>query len=92
MAFRRFDVAGRVAVLVDRATPEEIARTLLLAYRLTARERAVARLVADGLSNVQIAHELRIALYTAKDHVKAVLAKTATESRADLMRLLSEGA
>ncbi len=92
VAFRGFDVGGRVAVLVDRATPEEIARTVLLAFRLTAREKAVAQLLVDGLSNAQIAHELRISLHTAKDHVKAVLAKTDTESRAHLTRLLGGAA
>ena len=80
-----------MAVLVDRATPEEIARTVLLACRLTARERAVAQLLVEGLSNVQVAHDLRISLHTAKDHVKAVLAKTDTESRAHLTRLLAGG-
>jgi DNA-binding CsgD family transcriptional regulator len=92
VAFRRFDVGRRVAVLVDRATPDEIARTVLLAYRFTARERAVARLVLEGLSNVQIAHELGISLHTAKDHVKAVLAKSDSESRARFRRSLSQGA
>lgn len=92
VAFRRFDVGKRVAVLVDRATPDEIARTVLLAYRFTARERAVARLVLEGLSNAQIAHDLGISLHTAKDHVKAVLTKSDSESRAQFARLLSQGA
>jgi hypothetical protein len=47
---------------------------------------------SDPVTRAMIAHELRISIHTAKDHVKAVLAKTDTESRADLARLLSQGA
>jgi len=53
----------------------------MLAFGLTARERQVAELVIAGLSNVQLAGELRIGLHTAKDHVKAVLRKTGANTR-----------
>jgi DNA-binding NarL/FixJ family response regulator len=49
---------------------------------LTARQKQVARLIARGLSNRQIASELCISLPTAKDHVHAVLARLGCSSRA----------
>jgi DNA-binding CsgD family transcriptional regulator len=91
LAFRRLDVGGRAVVLIDRARPHEVQRTTMLAFGLTARERQVADLVIEGLSNVQLAAELRIALHTAKDHVKAVLRKTGANTRVELPGLLASG-
>jgi DNA-binding CsgD family transcriptional regulator len=91
LAFRRFDVGGRAVVLIDRARPHEVQRTTMLAFGLTARERQVAALIIEGLSNVQLAGELRIGLHTAKDHVKAVLRKTGANTRVELPRLLASG-
>jgi DNA-binding CsgD family transcriptional regulator len=91
LAFRRFDVGSRALVLIDRARPHEVQRTTMLAFGLTARERQVAELVVEGMSNVQLAEELRIRLHTAKDHVKAVLRKTGASTRGELPRLLTSG-
>jgi DNA-binding CsgD family transcriptional regulator len=89
VAFRRFDLGGRAVVLIDRATPEEVRRTTMLAFGLTAREREVAALVIDGAGNAELARELRIGLHTAKDHVKAVLRKTGANTRSELARALA---
>ena len=43
--------------------------------RLTGREDEIARMVADGLSNKQIARELSISPATVKNHVHAILGK-----------------
>ena len=51
---------------------------------LTPRERQVANLVARGLSNRQIALELRIAHGTARRHVTNILAKLEFRSRAQI--------
>jgi len=51
---------------------------------LTAREFAVARLVAEGLTNGEIATELGIASKTASSHVEHILAKLGASRRAEI--------
>lgn len=63
------------ARLLDRLA--EIARDteMRASERLTSREAEVARLVAGGLSNKQIARDLAISPATVKNHVHAILSK-----------------
>lgn len=51
------------------------------AVRMTKRERGIVALIADGLSNKEIAQKLNIATYTVKSHVHNVLEKLALRSR-----------
>ncbi|MEK6642747.1 MAG: LuxR C-terminal-related transcriptional regulator [Planctomycetota bacterium] len=51
---------------------------------LSKREREVVSLIAEGLSNKQIARQLFIALATVKDHVHRILGKTSLPNRAAL--------
>ncbi|HMU31114.1 MAG TPA: helix-turn-helix transcriptional regulator [Nitrospira sp.] len=57
--------------------------------RLTHREGAVARYLAAGLTNKEIANHLHLSEYTVKDHVKRLMRKTQTTTRtATVSRLL----
>ena len=51
---------------------------------LTGREFEVARLIADGLTNAEIAGELSISPKTASAHVEHILAKLAVARRAEI--------
>jgi DNA-binding CsgD family transcriptional regulator len=53
---------------------------------LTPTEQRVAALVADGLSNPEIAAELYMSRRTAQTHVSRVLRKLDVASRLDLIR------
>lgn len=58
--------------------------------QLTAREREVAGLITQGLSNKEIARRLAIALHTVKTHVRKVLSKLAVNSRLEVAALAHE--
>ena len=77
-------VGDQTAVLVDRLKAEDGRALLASSAALTPRERNVSECLARGDSNLAIAAQLGISLYTVKDHVKAILAKTRCASRAEL--------
>ena len=55
--------------------------TLHREYGLTTREIQVARLIAEGLSNNEIADRLGVRFFTARNHVERTLAKLRVASR-----------
>jgi DNA-binding CsgD family transcriptional regulator len=57
---------------------------------LSEREAEVARLVAKGFSNKQIASKLQLSVRTIEDHVRHALAKTGLENRTQLATWVSE--
>ena len=56
------------------------------ADRLSGRERQIVDMIARGLSNKEIARELRLALHTVKNHVHRILAKLHVRRRRDAAR------
>ena len=59
--------------------------------RLTSRESEIAGMVADGLSNKQIARELAISPATVKNHVHSILAKFDLSRRSGIARQMLAG-
>jgi len=68
-------VIGRFATLRPPTPPKELAD-------LTAREREIFRLIAEGLSNAEIGRELFIGETTVKTHVTRILQKLDVRDRA----------
>ncbi|HYD54758.1 MAG TPA: LuxR C-terminal-related transcriptional regulator [Gemmatimonadaceae bacterium] len=84
--------AGAVLVTIERIeraplTDDEI-RTR---FGLTARELEVARLVAQGLSNQEIADRLDVSFFTARNHVERLLVKLGVGNRARVAVVLAGG-
>ena len=75
--------SGNVAAVIQPAPSELVLDVVLRAMGLTAREREVAALLAQGRPTKSIAAMLQLSPWTVQDHVKAVYAKTGV-SRADL--------
>ncbi|MFT3838038.1 MAG: helix-turn-helix transcriptional regulator [Myxococcaceae bacterium] len=73
-----------VAVVISPAGAREALAHSFAAAGLTGRQREVAQLIASGADNEAIARRLEITLHTAKDHVKAVLAKLGLKRRSQL--------
>ncbi|GAA4877183.1 response regulator transcription factor [Ferrimonas pelagia] len=53
--------------------------------RLTSREQSVARLVAEGARNKEIAARLFISEYTVKAHLASIFRKTETRNRVEMI-------
>ena len=80
--------APRIAVTLEPARAPELAEVIADVYGLTARERRVTELVAQGLSNVAIAGQLYLSPYTVQDHLKAIFEKLDVSSRGQLVAQL----
>jgi len=76
---------GRTAVVIQPATPNEVAPLVALAYRLSERECQVTRLCLQGQSTKQIARTLGVSPYTVQDHLKSIFDKTGARSRGELV-------
>jgi len=69
--------------------PADGSRPVTGAAALTQREREVALLVADGLSNAELARRLYISPRTAAVHVSNILHKLGVSSRTEVVDMLS---
>ncbi|HEY5031907.1 MAG TPA: helix-turn-helix transcriptional regulator [Actinomycetes bacterium] len=75
----------RLAVIVEEATPDDVAPMIMTAYGLTDRERTITGLVCQGLSTRQISDRLHLTMDTVQDHMKSVFARTGVHSRGELV-------
>jgi DNA-binding NarL/FixJ family response regulator len=76
---------GRVAIVLERSVSRHSAALRLEAEGVTAREREVAALLAQGLTNPAIAEALVLSPYTVQDHIKNLFEKTGVSSRQELV-------
>jgi DNA-binding NarL/FixJ family response regulator len=58
--------------------------------RMTKREREIIVLIADGLSNKEIAQQLSIATHTVKSHVHNIMEKLALHTRLQIAKFTHE--
>jgi DNA-binding NarL/FixJ family response regulator len=54
------------------------------AVRMTKREREITALIAEGMSNKEIAERLNLSTYTVKSHIHNILEKMALHSRLEI--------
>ncbi|WP_051305919.1 LuxR C-terminal-related transcriptional regulator [Desulfogranum mediterraneum] len=85
---QRLIMAGRPTPPADTSGSEATATPPLL-EQLSNREYQIAGLVAEGLSNLEIAAQLGITERTVKAHLSAIYAKTATRGRLNLALLVN---
>ena len=76
---------GRIAVVIQPASANEVAPLVALAYGLTEREVQVTRLCLEGRSTKQMSRMLEVSGYTVQDHLKSIFAKTGVQSRGELV-------
>jgi len=55
---------------------------------LTSRERELARLMAEGKTNAEIADALHLSVFTVKNHVSSILMKLQVRTRTEATALL----
>ena len=76
-------MAALLARLVDNSLQEQ-ASAVIEWNRLTKREREVIQLIAQGMSNKEIAQQLNLATNTVKSHVHNALEKLHVRTRGQL--------
>ena len=79
-AYERLVEAAASDSEMPRVAPDSVL------FRLTARERLVAALAADGRTNAQVAAELHVSLHTVKSQMRSVLRKLEIDSRWQIAR------
>jgi DNA-binding NarL/FixJ family response regulator len=70
--------------IVEYAINHSNASKLIESVRMTKRERQVIELVADGLTNKEIAQKLHLSTYTVKSHIHNILEKLALHTRVQI--------
>ncbi|MGH3407435.1 MAG: response regulator transcription factor [Streptosporangiaceae bacterium] len=76
----------------DAELGQEPAAELAARLPLTARQLAVARAVASGKSNREVARELYISVKTVEFHVSQILVRLGVDGRAEITAALGDHA
>jgi DNA-binding response OmpR family regulator len=102
--FSALELLARISALLRRATRASAAASappaaalrplddaaLRERYGLTDRQAAVARLIAEGCTNAEIAERLRLSFFTARNHAEQVMAKLGVPNRSSVAPMLVE--
>lgn len=72
--------------IVDKAVTELGTSEIIGSVKMTGRERQVIDLVADGLTNKEIAQKLHLSTYTIKSHIHNILEKLALHTRVQIAK------
>jgi DNA-binding CsgD family transcriptional regulator len=77
--------SSQVAIVLERSASPQTTALRLEVEGVTPREREIATLLAQGLSNAEIAEALVLSPYTVQDHIKSLFEKTQVGSRQELV-------
>ena len=72
--------------IVDQVVNSSSPSKIIESVKMTKRERQVVELVADGLSNKEIAQKLHLSTYTIKSHIHNILEKLALHTRVQIAK------
>ena len=72
--------------IVEHAVNGKGTSRLIESVRMTKRERQVIELIADGLTNKEIAQKLHLSTHTVKSHVHNILEKLALHTRVQIAK------
>ncbi|HWD85249.1 MAG TPA: helix-turn-helix transcriptional regulator [Solirubrobacteraceae bacterium] len=79
------ELGDRVAIVLERAATAQSTAVRLETDGVSAREREIAVLLAQGLTNLEVARTLVLSPYTVQDHIKSLFEKTGVSSRQELV-------
>ncbi|HEX6871954.1 MAG TPA: helix-turn-helix transcriptional regulator, partial [Micromonosporaceae bacterium] len=79
------DGLGDIAVTIEHSSPAERLDIFGRAFALSARERELVHVLADGTDTRQAAAQLHLSQHTVQDHLKSIFEKTGTRSRRELL-------
>ena len=72
--------------IVEYAVRGPKSSSLIKSVRMTKREKQVIELIADGLTNKEIAQKLHLSTFTVKSHVHNILEKLALHTRVQIAK------
>jgi len=72
--------------IVEQAITGTMKSRLIKSVMMTKREKQVIELIADGLTNKEIAQKLHLSTYTVKSHVHNILEKLALHTRVQIAK------
>jgi DNA-binding NarL/FixJ family response regulator len=76
--------------VIDLALSKKKKGSIVNAVRMTKREREIIAMIADGMSNKEIAGQLYIATHTVKSHVHNIMEKLALHTRLQIAKYTRE--